>query len=77
MKLIKVDPTADVDSPKQKKSDGFTACSEYDVAVYRRRWPLGSRERVWLEVGLNTGLRRGDAVVVGKLCARRPTTPMA
>jgi hypothetical protein len=32
---------------------------------------------VWLEVGLNTGLRRGDAVVVGKLCARRPTTPMA
>jgi integrase len=65
-KLVKLDPTADVDTPKRKKSDGFAAWSEDDVPVYRQRWALGTRERVWLEVGLNTGLRRGDAVVIGK-----------
>jgi hypothetical protein len=65
-KLVKVDPTVDVDAPKQKKTDGFAAFTEDDVAVYRQRWALGTRERVWLEVGLNTGMRRGDAVIVGK-----------
>ena len=65
-KLVKIDPTADVDDPKRPKTDGFAIWGEDDVADYRRDWPLGTRERVWLEVGLNTGLRRGDAVVVGK-----------
>ena len=65
-KLIKVDPTADVDDPKRPKTDGFAIWGEDDVAAYRRCWPLGTRERVWLEVGLNTGLRRGDATIAGR-----------
>jgi hypothetical protein len=31
-----------------------------------RHWPLGTRQRVWLDVLLYTGLRRGDAVRIGK-----------
>jgi integrase len=40
--------------------------SEDDVAAYERRWPIGTRERVWLDVLLYTGLRRGDAVKLGR-----------
>ena len=35
-------------------------------ADYERRWPLDTKERVWLDVLLYTGLRRGDAVVIGR-----------
>lgn len=30
------------------------------------RWPIGTRQRVWLDVLLYTGLRRGDAVRFGR-----------
>ncbi len=30
------------------------------------RWPLGTRQRVWLDVLLYSGLRRGDAVRYGR-----------
>jgi integrase len=36
------------------------------VAAYERRWPVGTRQRVWLDVLLYTGLRRGDAVRLGR-----------
>ena len=42
-KLVKVDPTADVDAPKRPKTDGFAMLSEDDVALYHRRWSLGTR----------------------------------
>ena len=64
--LIKADPTAGVKYPKQPKTDGFTAWTEDHVAAYESRWPIGTRERVWLGVLLWTGLRRGDAVLVGR-----------
>ena len=41
-----------------KTSEGVTA--------YERRWPIGTRQRVWLDVLLYTGLRRGDAVRLGR-----------
>jgi integrase len=63
---VKVDPTADVKRPPQKKTEGFTPWGEDDVQAYQRRWPIGTRERVWLEVLLGTGLRRGDAVKLGR-----------
>jgi integrase len=37
-----------------------------DVTKYEARWPIGTRERVWLDVLLYTGLRRGDAVALGR-----------
>ena len=48
------------------KTKGFTPWTIEDVAHYRKRWQLGTRQRVALEVLLNTGLRRSDAVRVGR-----------
>jgi integrase len=64
--LVKVDPTAGVADPAIPKSEGFPPWTEEDVAAYERRWPIGTRERVWLDVLIFCGLRRGDAVRLGR-----------
>jgi integrase len=65
--LVDVDPTAGVKNPpRQKNNAGFAAWTDEDLAAYEARWPAGSKERVWLHVLLYTGLRRGDAVVLGR-----------
>jgi integrase len=65
--IAKVDPTIGVTNPPVlKTSAGFHVWSEDDVAAYQARWPIGTRERVWLDVLLYTGLRRGDAVKLGR-----------
>lgn len=63
---IKIDPTHGVNDPPRPKSGGFPVWTEDDVAAYERRWPMGTRQRVWLDVLLYTGLRRGDAVRLGR-----------
>jgi integrase len=64
--LIKVDPTAGVHNPERRQGDGFVAWTEDDVAKYQARWPIGTRHRVWLDILLYCGLRRGDAVRLGR-----------
>lgn len=64
--LVRSDPTAGVKNPKRKQGAGFAPWTEDDVAAYERRWPVGTRQRVWLDVLLYTGLRRGDAVRLGR-----------
>jgi integrase len=64
--IVKSDPTLGVRDPVMPKTDGFEPWTEADVVLYRERWPIGTRQRVWLEVLLGTGLRRGDAVRLGK-----------
>ena len=61
-----VDPTIGVKDVPKPDNGGFRPWSEGDVEVYRRRWPLGCRQRVALDVLLFTGLRRGDATRVGQ-----------
>jgi integrase len=63
---VKVDPTAGVQNLPRKKGGGFKAWDENDVEAYQRRWPIGTRQRVWLDVLLYTGLRRADASLIGK-----------
>jgi integrase len=65
-KHVKTDPTINVKNPPRKKGDGFIPWTEEHVAAYGRRWPIGARQRVWLDVLLYTGLRRGDAVRFGR-----------
>jgi integrase len=65
-KLVAKDPTIGVENPARVKSDGYPPWTEEDVTAYQRRWPTGTRERVWLDVLLYTGLRRGDAVLLGR-----------
>lgn len=64
--LAKTDPTSGVEKPRQKKGGGFIAWTEEDVSAYEQHWPIGTRQRVWLDVLLYTGLRRGDAVALGR-----------
>lgn len=64
--LVKVDPTIGIENLRTPKTDGFTVWSEDDVAAYEARWPVGTRQRVWLDVLIYTGLRRGDAVRLGR-----------
>ena len=63
---MKANPALGVKYPLQRKSQGFPVWTEDDVAQYEARWPLGTKERVWLSVLLYTGLRRGDAVRLGR-----------
>jgi integrase len=63
---VAVDPTAGVKDPAERRSEGFVAWMEEDIEAYQERYPLGTKERVWLDVLLYTGLRRGDAVRLGR-----------
>jgi integrase len=63
---VKIDPTEAVKSPKRKKGRGFPQWTRDEVLTYQAKYPLGTRQRVWLDVLLYTGLRRGDAALIGK-----------
>jgi len=65
-KHVVVDPTEGIKSPKRKKGPGFPVWTEADAEAYEKRWPIGTKERVWLDVLFYTGLRRGDAVRLGR-----------
>jgi integrase len=65
-KLVAIDPSVGVKNPPRKSGPGFIPWTEEHVEKYRARWPVGTRQRVWMEVLLQTGLRRGDAVTFGR-----------
>jgi integrase len=65
-RLVKSDPTIGVNDLPLPKNDGHMPWSDGDVAAYEARWPLGTRQRVWFDVLAYTGLRRGDAVRLGR-----------
>lgn len=63
---VETDPTAGVTHPRRPHTEGFEEWTEDDAVAFERRWPLGTKERVWYAVIAYTGFRRGDAVRVGK-----------
>jgi integrase len=48
------------------QSDGHHTWTLDEVARYHARWPVGTRERLALDLALFTGLRRSDLAVVGR-----------
>ena len=64
--LVTSDPTEGVKNPRGKKTGGFPIWTAEEVERYEQYWPVGTEERVWLDVLLFTGLRRGDAVTIGR-----------
>lgn len=58
------DPAKDVPLIKVK-TKGFAPWNMDEIHAYRRRWPLGTTQRLALEIYINTGFRRGDAASVG------------
>ena len=63
--IVSVNPCDGV-KVKKPKTKGFPEWSYEDILQYEARWPIGTRERVMLDVYAYTGLRRGDAAVVGR-----------
>lgn len=46
--------------------DGFHTWTQEEIERFEKRWQIGTRERLAFDLLLYTGLRRGDAVQVGK-----------
>lgn len=63
--LLQSDPSKDV-KRFRLNSDGFYSWSPEDVEKFRAHWPIGTRERLAMEVFLFTGLRKGDASRLGR-----------
>lgn len=62
---IDADPTADIKA-RHVKTDGYHTWSLDEVARYQRRHPVGTQARLALDIMLYTGLRRGDAITLGR-----------
>ena len=62
--FVKTDPTQGVKGVAFK-SDGFHVWTEDEIQRFEARWQIGTRERLALAVLLYTGLRRGDAALMG------------
>jgi integrase len=75
-RLVKVDPTVGIDNPPRPTTEGFAPWTEEDIATYEARWPISTRQRVWLDVLVYTGLRRGDAVRFGRQHVRNGVATM-
>jgi len=63
--LAATDPTDGI-KVKRRKTEGYKIWPDEWCAKFEAHWPLGTIERVWYEVIHCTGLRRGDAVRVGR-----------
>jgi integrase len=62
---VDVDPTDGVRAAVPR-TDGYHTWTEDEIARFEARWPIGTRERLALSVLLYTGLRRGDAAMLGR-----------
>jgi integrase len=63
--MLDSDPAREVEALKVR-TKGFHAWTEEEVARFEARWPTGTRERLAFDLLLYTGLRRGDAVRLGR-----------
>src|ERR1019366_7738748 len=56
---LKHDPSLGIKRPKMNRIRSWT---DDEIAIYRRHWPLGTKQRTAFELFLNTGQRRSDVV---------------
>lgn len=65
--LIAADPTKGVKLlAGANDADGFHVWTQAELDRFEARWPVGTRERLAFDLLLYTGLRRGDAVRIGR-----------
>jgi len=64
-KLVRNDPTFGI-KLKMPKSDGHHSWAEAEIAAFEAHWPIGSKPRLALALGLYTAQRRGDVVRIGR-----------
>lgn len=66
-KLLKLNPAAPVKLLRgPNAAEGFHTWTTEELARFEKRWPIGTRERLAFDLLLYTGLRRGDAVRLGR-----------
>jgi integrase len=65
-KLVTTDPTKGIRKLKGDNEEGFHTWTEEELDRFEARWPIGTRQRLAYDLLLYTGLRRGDAVCVGR-----------
>lgn len=64
---VTANPTIGVQLLKGPNDDvGFHTWSEEELTRFEAKWPLGTRQRLAFDLLLYTGLRRGDAVRLGR-----------
>ena len=63
--ILTKDPTEGV-KHVARPLGGFRAWTEAEIDSFEARWPIGTRERLAFAILLYTGLRRGDAAVLGR-----------
>ncbi|NKJ02781.1 tyrosine-type recombinase/integrase [Novosphingobium sp. SG707] len=51
--------------PYRINSEGIHAWTEDEIAAFQAKWPMGTRERLALELMLWTGLRKSDVIRLG------------
>ena len=56
---LKHDPSLGIKRPKIGHIRSWT---EDEIEIYRKRWPLGTKQRLAFELFINTGQRRSDVV---------------
>ena len=56
---LKHDPSLGIRRPKIQRIRSWT---DDEIETYRKRWPLGTKQRLAFELFLNTGQRRSDVV---------------
>jgi integrase len=62
---VGADPTIGITVPRPR-TEGHHVWTENERETYKQHWPLGTRQRVWYAAVYCTGLRRGDAVRLGR-----------
>lgn len=64
-KFVDTNPANEIEFIKLK-TEGWEPWTEDDIAAYRARWKLGTRQRLAMELVYWTGFRRGDLVRFGR-----------
>jgi integrase len=63
---VAADPTVGVARCRLPRNSGYPVWTEDEIERFEARWPIGTRERLALAILLYTGLRRGDAAMLGR-----------
>jgi integrase len=63
---VEIDPTQGVEFLAPTNPDGFHQWTVDEVLQFQKRWPIGTRQRVAMDVLLYAGVRRSDGVRLGR-----------
>ena len=62
---VEIDPTDGIEFAEAKTAGHHTWTAD-EITQFEAYWPIGTRQRLAMAVLLYTGLRRGDAVLLGR-----------